>query len=398
MFKPFFLFVFALFLPMFLMAQKESSVLKKADKMVASRQYESAYRLLDEYDPANDKVAVVLKKEDILLNYFAQSIMHKFFSLKDLDEDETLQFMRVNFETGNLYGFNADSLIRRLLVSHPGDCRLLNGYVSYMEAILDDYGVDLWSSNLDTSLTLMSQAASVNCNNPSACCQLGVYYHYYEVFDSALCYYHRATTLCDTMWHAFFNLGLIEFYNLSMHTQGIHDLQKSLKGYSMPVYKAQVARALGIIYDDELHDSDSAYKYYSMAVDINSEDMTNCMFLAIFYASRNDQRTFYAMRDAWRAGVKQDVLWNNLEWMFMRVKDVADNETVIVDFLKRMLKETDTPYEKGICWLFLGKYEDDVKTAVNYYNEAIDYFRQADAPDYFIDGILEEIEERTTQQ
>ncbi|MCR4811038.1 MAG: hypothetical protein K5867_00345 [Bacteroidales bacterium] len=396
MLKPFTLFAFVLLLPMFLLAQKESSVLKKADKMVASRQYESAYRLLDEYDPANDRVAVVLKKEDILLNYFAQSINHKVFSLKDLDEGETLQSVRQSFEMGNLYVFNADSVIRRLLVSHPGDCRLLNGYVSYMEALLGDYGFDFWSSSMDSSLSLMFQAASVSCNNAAACCQLGLYYHYYGVLDSASCYYRLATTLCDTLWHAVFNLGLIEFYDMSMQTEGLRDLHKSLKGYSIPFYKARVARALGIIYDEELHIPDSAHKYYSMAVDIDGDDMTNCMFLAIFYASRNDQRVFDAMRDAWRAGIEHDVLWDNLEWMFMRVKDVS-SESVVVDFLKRMRKETDTPYEQGICCLFLGNYAEDDNVAVNYYNQAIGFFRMADAPDYFINDILEKIEIRTNQ-
>ena len=83
-------------------AQNEKNVLKNADQMIANRQYLSAYQLLDNFDPNNDNIAVVLKKEHIVLNYFSQSIMHKIFSLSDLKEGESLNEIRQNFETGDI--------------------------------------------------------------------------------------------------------------------------------------------------------------------------------------------------------------------------------------------------------------------------------------------------------
>ena len=106
-------------------AQNEKAVLQKADRLIAQRQYATAYSLLDEFDPTNDCPAVLLQKENIMLNYFVQSINHMVFSLQDLKPGDNLDSIRANFESGTMIPFMADSLLKRLIAKSPDDCALL---------------------------------------------------------------------------------------------------------------------------------------------------------------------------------------------------------------------------------------------------------------------------------
>ena len=75
-------------------AQSERATLKKAEGLVAQRQYASAFAMLEALDPANDRPAVLAMKADIVLHYFAQSMNHMVFSLVDLKKGESLDSVR----------------------------------------------------------------------------------------------------------------------------------------------------------------------------------------------------------------------------------------------------------------------------------------------------------------
>ena len=115
-------------------AQNERTTLKKAEGLVAQRQYASAFAMLDALDPANDRPAVLAMKADIVLHYFAQSMNHMVFSLVDLKKGESLDSVRINFEMGDAFAFDVDSLSRRLLAAHPGDQSLLATHAAYHKA------------------------------------------------------------------------------------------------------------------------------------------------------------------------------------------------------------------------------------------------------------------------
>ena len=84
------LFLFLLFISIEVFSQSESEVLFKANELIKDKKYESAYRLLEDYDLKNDKPDVVLLKEKIALNYFVTSIMHQMFSFKDIQINEDI--------------------------------------------------------------------------------------------------------------------------------------------------------------------------------------------------------------------------------------------------------------------------------------------------------------------
>ena len=71
-------------------AQTETEIINKANDLIANKKYETAFKLLQDFDARNEKPDVVLLKEDIALNYFVTSIMHEIFALKDLEKNEDI--------------------------------------------------------------------------------------------------------------------------------------------------------------------------------------------------------------------------------------------------------------------------------------------------------------------
>ena len=82
--------LFLTFLSLTVLGQTEIETIKKANDFIAEKKYETAFNLLDKFDPTNDKPNIVLLKEDILLNYFVTSIMHQMFALTDIKKAEDI--------------------------------------------------------------------------------------------------------------------------------------------------------------------------------------------------------------------------------------------------------------------------------------------------------------------
>ncbi|OON71042.1 hypothetical protein B0919_03355 [Hymenobacter sp. CRA2] len=75
-------------------AQTEAAVLQQAEQLIQQKKYESAYRVLDKFDPKNARTAVLLKKEDVVLNYYLLSVNHEIFGLQDLKPTQRVEELR----------------------------------------------------------------------------------------------------------------------------------------------------------------------------------------------------------------------------------------------------------------------------------------------------------------
>lgn len=392
------LILLALLLGIGAMAQSESSILKKADKMIAKRQYESAFQLLESFDPANDRVEVLLKKEDILLNYFVQSINHRIFSLRNLEKGETLNSARTNFQQGVLYPFDADSLLRRLLSREPGNCRLLAGYAQYYNALLNDYNYEMWIEYIDSAcLATLTKATSGPCANGDACYLVGLYYNLNDDPASAMNYYRQATLLSDTCWNAIFNLGVLE-YDMEQYPQAVEHLRRAYHGYpasSANVFKADAARALGIIYTDHLNNPDSAMYYLQKAVETDSSNFNNHAFLLRHHLLQGSGQAPALLRKCWNMALEGESSFSDAHYTIGLCVDNGHANTATT-FLKQTLASSTQNYERALCNLFLGQLAEDTAEAVDYLQKSIKLFQIESAPDTFISSIRELIEERQT--
>ena len=343
--------------------------------------------MLDKFDPTNDRPAVVLKKETIMLNYFTQSIMHRMFSLADLKKGENLDSIRANFTQGNIIVFDADSLIRRLLELHPGDKELLAGHTRYHAALLDDYPTDVWEMYLDSACLVW---LSADRENASACYQLGLHHLLNEDYTKAEHFFQQAIASCDTHYRAHYNLGITQFY-LEKPTPAISHLRRACNGYSRVSEKADAARVIGIIYDDYLNNADSALHYLQAAVTTDASYL-NQAFLLQHYLKQKSPLIPQQLERCWETALNDEESFSSMQDMLWRCMDNGQSEA-ITQFLKRRNDEATSDYEHGVCCLFLGNsLADNPTEAISWLEKSIKYI-ESEAPDEFIANIRQMIEE-----
>lgn len=372
-------------------AQNERATLKKAEGLVAQRQYASAFAMLDVLDPANDRPAVLAMKADIVLHYFAQSMNHMVFSLVDLKKGESLDSVRRNFKVGEVFAFDVDSLSRRLLAAHPGDQSLLATHAAYHKALLDDYGDDLWMTYLTPECKALLQQATESVD---ACSQMGYLYTSDEsMADSAAYYYRCAVALQDTLWEAHYNLGVME-YQLGHNDKALAHLERAWKGYRTPRLKGDAARVIAIIYDQTLNNTARAERYYRQAVADNSTDVTSWGFLLDFLLRQPSAQNevLPVLRSGWHAAVQSGSAFDETGYIIGQcVKNEKGN--MAIAFLQSRCNEVKEDFELGICHLYLFQLMEKGVEAVAHLRKAIECFEREEAPADFLNSLREALKE-----
>lgn len=372
-------------------AQNERATLKKAEGLVAQRQYASAFAMLDALDPANDRPAVLVMKADIVLHYFAQSMNHVIFSLVDLKKGENLDSVRINFEMGDAFAFDVDSLSRRLLAAHPGDQSLLATHAAYHKALLDDYGDDLWMTYLTPECKALLQQSTKSAD---ACSQMGYLYTSDETMaDSAAYYFRRAVALQDTLWEAHYNLGVME-YQLGNNDKALAHLERAWKGYRVPRLKGDAARVMAIIYDQAQNNASKAERYYRQAVADDSTDVTSWGFLLDFLLRQQSTQddALPVLRSGWHAAVQSDNPFDETGYI---IGQCMKNEkgSMVIAFLQSRCNEAKGDFELGICHLYLFQLMEKSGEDVVHLRKAIECFERDEAPENFLNSLREALEE-----
>lgn len=374
-------------------AQNERATLKKAEGLVAQRQYASAFAMLDALDPANDRPAVLAMKADIVLHYFAQSMNHMVFSLVDLKEGsvENLDSVRRNFEMGEVFAFDVDSLSRRLLASHPGDQSLLATHAAYHKALLDDYGDNLWMTYLTPECKALLQQATESVD---ACSQMGyLYTSDAATADSAAYYFRRAIALSDTLWEAHYNLGVME-YQLGHNDKALAHLERAWKGYRAPRLKGDAARVMAIIYDQALNNTAKAERYYRQAVADDSTDVTSWGFLLDFLLRQQSAQDDVqpVLRSGWHAAVQSDNPFDETGYI---IGQCMKNEkgSMAIAFLQSRCNETKDDFELGICHLYLFQLMEKGGEDIAHLRKAVECFEREEAPENFLNSLREALKE-----
>ncbi|MBC6991798.1 tetratricopeptide repeat protein [Hymenobacter sp. BT491] len=115
--------------------QTNMAVLRKADDLVAEKKYESAFKLLNDYDPKNAQPAVALKKEEIVLNYSIASSNYRSFTFKDLSTLESLEENQEHEAPGTRYRFRVRAVLDSLKQKYPDNYKLDRGLGDYYYAV-----------------------------------------------------------------------------------------------------------------------------------------------------------------------------------------------------------------------------------------------------------------------
>lgn len=86
-------------------------IINTADELIKTKQYQSAFYALT--GTANTQSEyLIYKKVEIVTQYFAYSMMHQLFALKNLEKKETLDYIRTKCEGElSMFNFNVEEII-----------------------------------------------------------------------------------------------------------------------------------------------------------------------------------------------------------------------------------------------------------------------------------------------
>jgi tetratricopeptide (TPR) repeat protein len=102
----------------------ELAALKQANDLVAQRKYNSAFALLQQFDPQNTRPAIAMRKQEIALSYNILTREYQTFSMKDLALVETLEQMRAQRSYDSAYRFPIGTVLINLKRRNPTNYKL----------------------------------------------------------------------------------------------------------------------------------------------------------------------------------------------------------------------------------------------------------------------------------
>lgn len=110
----------------------EAEVLRKAAELTQNRQYESAFVLLNRFDPQHRRPAVVLQQTELALNYYLRSRELEGFGFVDLKPLERLDSLRERYTRAAIrHPFAVESILKKLLQRYPTNYKLNRALADY---------------------------------------------------------------------------------------------------------------------------------------------------------------------------------------------------------------------------------------------------------------------------
>ncbi|MBC6699999.1 tetratricopeptide repeat protein [Hymenobacter puniceus] len=110
----------------------EAEVLRQATQLMQNRQYESAWKLLNGFDPKHRRPAVALKQTELALNYYLRSRELEGFGFVDVKPLERLDSLREHFTRAAIrYPFAVETVLKNLIRQHPTNYRLHRALADY---------------------------------------------------------------------------------------------------------------------------------------------------------------------------------------------------------------------------------------------------------------------------
>lgn len=354
--------------------QTESETIKQANDLVANKKYESAFKLLDKFDPGNDKPDVVLLKEDIVLNYFVSSIMHQMFSLKDLNMNEDIMDYRGADGSFDMHIFEVDSIIERLIKKYPDNCKLYKGLGEFYYQAYTKYG-GKWLKDDDELLKLIDEnftkAADGNCADYFSYYVLGETTVSQKKYKESIPYFLKAIAMKKDYADAYYNLAYACLYTDDQQN-ALKYAKASFDLYTYPTYKSDAARMLGQIYSELKNDS-NALANYELADRTDTGNYYTLKALVNLYVKTGHAKAGQTTLAFLNLNPENPTIYNNLEDIYYNYKKEND----LAAFYKAQLSaRNDNSKVTGNLNFYLGKYylDSDKKLAKEYFIKAKDIF------------------------
>jgi len=370
--------------------QTDNEILLNAKSFITNRKYDSAFKLLNEADPKNEKPDFVLLKEEIAINYFVKSIMHQMFGLKDLAVDEDIHQLRGQEGISSIYSFPIDEILLKLIKKYPENYKLYKGLADYYYEVHLKYG-DNWLKSNDELIDLIqknySKALSHNEFDFLTYYVLGYIALLKEDYKASIPNFLASIELNELYPTSYYNLAYA-YLSLNDRDNALQNALKSLDLYSDQTYKGDAARMIATIYSEQGNES-KMVEYYELSNAIDPNNYYTLKPLLSYYVKNGSDNLVQATTTFYELAPDNPTIYNDLYDIYFE----NNKPNQLVEFFKSQLdKFNSDPLIYGNLNLYLGRIarESDKTIASDYLIKARESFSKVLDPNHQVFKIIDE--------
>jgi tetratricopeptide (TPR) repeat protein len=252
-------FCFIFFTSQIIFSQTPVEILQQAKDLLAARKYESAFKLLNNYDKQNLNPDIVLLKEEIALNYYVRTKMHLEFCFKDIPTGDELSDYRNKKGTYIMFKFSIGDVLDSLLKIYPESYKLNKGLGDYYFDVSQLYGDD-WQLKSDTLFKLIDKnyglAIAHNEADYLTYYAMGYIYLSREKFRESIPYFLKSVSMNKNYASSYYNASYACMY-ISSSDSALTFAKQSIDLFKDDADKADAARMAGVICVQMKNDKDA---------------------------------------------------------------------------------------------------------------------------------------------
>ncbi len=367
---------------------------EKVDELIQQRQYSDAFNMLLKLDPKNEDPEALRRKIDICIDNYIMSIGHQMFALKNLKHGEEVDKLRGREGSYDMFSLDVPELSAPLMDKFPKNYQLKFAVGRYYH-----------SMHLNCGDCTMSRADCISEFQRlfEECYKHGVYDYFSaygiayakvnnQQFKESIPYFLKSIELNDEYPSSHYNLAYAYLY-IDDRENCIKYAQNAFDRYDYPSYKADAAKMIATAYS-ELEDHDGAYKYYSIANEVNPGDyyvLAPLMSLNLFLKKGNIEE----LRDAFfEIDPDNPTIYQDLIYAYYDYGDIND--------LLKYFESLKSKYKQdhavlGNLYFFTGKInseEGNLQKGKEYLQTAKDEFLKVYSKDHQVFGVIDQLLEQ----
>ncbi len=383
--------VIFIYLACSLSAAGSGDALERADKLVNEKKYNSAFNILVKADPGNDNPDILVRKTEILLNFFADSMMHKTFALRDLKPGESIEDIRGRPGDYELHIFPAGEILSVANRKNPGHGGLHRVLGNYYFQVYHVYG-DRWHIDplevMNRALKYYGRATELSAMNKGSLYNYGIlllvkkdYLHAEKIFRELLDRDERSAP-------AWYHLAYIDYERNNLN-RAMDMAKKALSYYNESSDRGSVWYLMGLI-NEKKESCEDAHESYVQALNYDNENYSYLKSLVIssLRTGRENDGMRYAekmiSREPENIGIFKDLIYVFGTLQFSKQLITVFDKTE-KKYGKNFLILGNVYYSRA---LIFSRFSKNRKAAKKNFLKAADYYKQVYPGDHEVFEII----------
>jgi len=341
-------------LPGFSQDKSPKEVIAQAGDLLKNNKFESAYNLLDQYDPYNKIPEIVLLKEKVALNGYITTINHQAFGFRDLKPGETVLQYRGKLNNAKLHPFKINKVLDSLMLKLPNNFELYRGRADFYYDVNMIYG-DKWLLKQKKIFILIENDYRVTndagLGDFESNYRLGLIYVQDSNFQSCFQYFQKALALNPTNPDAHYNFAYA-CLSVGDTTDALSNALDAEKYYVDSSEKADAARMAGVVYG-QMGKQSKAIEYMELSNKISPNNYNTLKILIDMYLKvDNKRKAFIATENFYDLGPQNPTIYNDLTDVYSS----NDKSEALIKYFQSKLKGANgNDVQLGTLYFYIGR-------------------------------------------